>query len=68
MPVINGYDATKKMRSLPVAWAASVPVISVSADSSADLPEKCREAGISDYIPKPVTMEALYETIVKWIN
>ena len=67
MPVMNGYNATKNIRSLPLLWANLVPIISVSAESSMELRAKCREVGINDHLAKPVTSEALFEKIAKWL-
>ena len=67
MPVMNGYNATKNIRSLPMQWANLIPIISVSAESSMELHAKCREAGINDHLAKPVTIKSLYEIILKWL-
>jgi PAS domain S-box-containing protein len=67
MPVMNGYDATKNIRVLPLPWAGSTPIITVSAESSVELHLRCREAGINDHLPKPVDMEALFEMIARWV-
>ena len=67
MPVMNGYNATKNIRALPLLWASLTPIISVSAESSMELHAKCREVGINDHIPKPVAIKVLYEKIAKWL-
>jgi len=67
MPVMNGYNATKNIRSLPLLWAISTPIISVSAESSVELHAKCRAVGINDHISKPVATKDLYEKIAKWM-
>ena len=67
MPVMNGYNATKNIRALPLLWANVTPIISVSAESSMELHAKCREVGINDHISKPVDAEVMYEKIAKWL-
>ena len=67
MPVMNGYNATKNIRSLPLLWAISTPIISVSAESSVELHAKCKAVGMNDHISKPVEMKDLYDKISKWL-
>ena len=67
MPVMNGYNAAKNIRSLPLIWANSTPIISVSAESSVELHSKCREVGMNDHLSKPVAMKELFDIIAKWI-
>jgi two-component system sensor histidine kinase/response regulator FitF len=47
--------------------AGTIPIISVSAESSGELNSKCLEAGINDLISKPVEIEVLHKTIKKYI-
>ena len=67
MPVMDGYTATRNIRASAQPWAKSVPIISISADTSAERISKGLEAGINEHLPKPVEMEALFGTISKWI-
>jgi len=67
MPVMNGYNASKNIRSLPLLWAVSTPIISVSAESSIELHARCKEVGMNDHIAKPVDREDLFKKITKWI-
>jgi len=67
MPVMDGFSATKNIRSGQHPWAKIVPVISVSADNSRELNSKCSEAGINDHIAKPVNTQSLYRVISKWM-
>jgi CheY-like chemotaxis protein len=68
MPVMDGYTAAKKMRGSNLPWARTTPIISVSAESGGDLYEKCREAGITDCVPKPVDVEILFKKIGKYLS
>ena len=67
MPVMNGLDAARAMRDSSRPWARTIPIISVSADTSADIHSKCLAAGINSHIAKPVDMEILFQAIRKWI-
>jgi len=67
MPVMDGFNATKNIRSSAQSWAGTVPVISISAESSGDMHQKSMEAGINDHVMKPVNMETLLKTIAKWL-
>ena len=68
MPVMDGYTSVRKMRASELPWAKTVPVISISAENSRDLREKCLAAGISDYLSKPLEMESLFKIIAKWMK
>jgi len=68
MPLMDGFAATKNIRSSGHPLAKVVPVISISAESSGDLATKCLEAGINDHIAKPIGYETLYKVISKWVT
>ncbi|MBP7408347.1 MAG: tetratricopeptide repeat protein [Flavobacteriales bacterium] len=58
MPEMNGYDATKAIRSLP-GNMSHVPIIAMTANAmQADL-DRCKEAGMNGYVPKPFKREEL---------
>jgi CheY-like chemotaxis protein len=67
MPVMDGYNAARYIRDLPLLWSNSVPIISVSAENSLELRTKCKESGINDQLIKPVAAENLYGMIQKWL-
>jgi len=58
MPVMDGYVATGEIRKLG-GYARDVPIIAVTADAMEGDRERCLEAGMSDYIAKPVTSAGL---------
>ena len=68
MPCMDGYAATKHIRASTQPWAKTVPIISVSAESSSELHAKCLEAGINDHHAKPVQLETLLGMIVRWMH
>lgn len=63
MPVLNGLDATKMIRSKGI----NTPIIAMTANVLKGDREICLEAGMNDYIGKPVTMEDLSNLLQKWI-
>jgi PAS domain S-box-containing protein len=67
MPVMNGFDAARAIRGSGQPWANTTPIISVSADTSADLHSKCLAAGINGHIAKPVDADILFQEIRKWL-
>ena len=67
MPKMDGFAATKEIRTSFFSRAKTVPVISISAENSGELRSRCLEAGISDHVAKPVETETLLGVIAKWV-
>jgi len=65
MPIMDGWQATEKIRQRR-GLNASVPIIAVTANAMKGDRDKCIEAGMDDYISKPVERKKLYEIIAKW--
>ncbi|WP_342343993.1 PAS domain-containing hybrid sensor histidine kinase/response regulator [Carboxylicivirga mesophila] len=63
MPVLNGLDATRKLREEKV----DLPIIAMTANALKGDREVCIEAGMNDYIGKPVKMDDLENIIDKWL-
>jgi PAS domain S-box-containing protein len=66
MPLMNGYEATKKIRAS--ISGQSIPIIAVTAGTEVEIKVKCLEAGMTDYISKPIIKTVIEDTILKWIN
>jgi len=65
MPVMDGYEATKAIRGRETT-GTRVPILALSANSIGEQRERCSEAGIDDFVAKPIRYELLQEKIVQW--
>ncbi|WP_165772202.1 hybrid sensor histidine kinase/response regulator [Niveispirillum lacus] len=68
MPEMDGYDMTRAIR-LDEGSAADgrhVPVIALSADAVSDAAQKCRDAGMDDYLTKPIELAKLEAAVLRW--
>ena len=68
MPVMDGYEATKTIRTLDRSDAATVSIIGLSANAFAEDIEKAKIAGMNDYLAKPVQPQALYAMLKKHLQ
>ena len=65
MPVMDGLTATVKLRSQP--RLANLPVIAMTANALAADRQRCMDAGMNDFIPKPIEPDLLWAILLKWI-
>jgi len=68
MPVMSGYDATKQVRVYEGDAAGSLPIVAMTANNSAAEADHCREVGMNDFLPKPLSLVRLREQLEKWAN
>jgi PAS domain S-box-containing protein len=66
MPVMDGLAATCAIRTMP--GLQSVPILAMTANAFDEDRRACTEAGMDDFISKPVTMEALYTKLLQWLR
>ena len=67
MPVLDGYEATRSLREKEQDAKHHLPIIAMTANAMEGDKEKCIAAGMDDYISKPVKMQALKETLQRWL-
>jgi len=65
MPEMDGYEATQKIRSQN-DQKSQIPIIALTANALRIDAEKCLEAGMSDFLAKPVNKEDLKTKLQKW--
>eukprot|EP00913_Durusdinium_trenchii_P008152 g7649.t1 len=68
MPVMNGHQATRRIRELEQASGSHTPIIGVTAHALESDRELCFQAGMDDYLSKPISPEALEDKIRTWIG
>lgn len=68
MPVIDGYEATRRWRELEAArGAARLPIVAMTANAMAGDRQRCLDAGMDDYLAKPVGREQLDACLKHWL-
>ncbi|MEI7613932.1 MAG: response regulator [Betaproteobacteria bacterium] len=66
MPNLNGTEATRKIRVL--ASHRQTPIVAMTANAFNEDRVRCMEAGMSDFIIKPIDHELLFKTLLKWLD
>ena len=64
MPQIDGYEATRKIRE----FDSLIPIVALTADVFADAQQACLESGMNDVLTKPISAEAMNQTLHKYLR
>ena len=67
MPVMNGYDAARKIRGLDDPKKANIPIIAMTANAFTEDRQVALDAGMNDHIAKPINMNVLVPTLRKYL-
>lgn len=68
MPVMDGYEATRKIRHLDWQEAKTIPIIAMTANAFAEDMEESRNAGMSEHISKPLVLGKVKATIARYVG
>ena len=67
MPVMDGYQAARRIRALEFGWAKQIPIIAMTANVFKVEIDMCFEVGMDDHIEKPVDMDLLKEKVIGFV-
>ena len=68
MPEMSGLDATAVIRAREGGTGHRLPIIALTAHAMSGDRERCLEAGMDDYLPKPISPRALLEKLERWLG
>lgn len=68
MPVMDGYEATQKIRNLPREDARRIPVIAMTADRFVEDIRRAHDVGMNAHMPKPLDFNLLYQTLANLVQ
>ncbi len=66
MPRLDGLGATRAIRALP--GLQHTPIIAITANAFEEDRAACRAAGMNDFLPKPIDVDRLHETLLHWLD
>lgn len=67
MPILNGYEATKKIRQLENRKKAEIPILAMTANAFSEDQQAALEAGMNEHVAKPIDMNVLLRVMMKYL-
>ncbi len=67
MPVMDGVEATKNIRQMEDVYYRELPIIALTANAMKEAEQIFEDAGINDFLAKPIDVRELYKIVLKWI-
>jgi CheY-like chemotaxis protein len=67
MPIMDGYQASRTIRSMP-SPKAHTPIVALTANAYEENQKKCEEAGMDDFLSKPIMENTLLDILQKWMK
>ncbi len=68
MPIVDGIEATKRIRNSKLRYSSKIPIYGLSANSSNEAVKQCLDSGMDGYITKPIDVKQIYKIIDKIKN
>ncbi len=68
MPIMDGYEATRAIRSLPGDYPKKVPIIAMTANAFMADVQACKAAGMDEHIAKPLDLDNLFKVLNQWLE
>ena len=66
MPVMDGMECTRSIRALPDPVKSQIPIVAITGNAPNYSIDDFKEAGINEYLPKPLNFDTLVETVKKY--
>lgn len=66
MPIMDGMECSRNIRALPDPVKSQIPIIAITGNAQNYSIDEFKEAGINDYLPKPLNFDNLVETVKKY--
>ena len=63
MPIMDGYEATRQIRALPIPIASKIPIIAMTANVFREDIEKCLESGMNGHVGKPIDLDEVVQQL-----
>jgi len=68
MPLMDGYEATRRIRALPALWRTRLPIIALTANVFTSDIEKCFAAGMDYHLGKPIDIDKIFDVLRKYLK